>query len=156
MFVLLFILCILLQLTNAISPKSVPKEVKNKETRRKTVIVDASSRTGERKPDYKAQTDFQNILNQHLLASIPSSTAVSSKEDKPKGKLQTIGSVLGDIIGVLISEVSRFFGSVISDVAREVTAHGFVNVLRQFAELTGFGSHSSRTSNNQPVRAQFG
>jgi len=111
----------------------------------------------EEKIDYKARTDFQNIINQHLLGPvIPSAIAVSSKEDRPKGKLQTIGSVLGDIIGVLISEVSRFFGSVISDVAREVTAHGFVNVLRQFAELTGLGSHHASRSNSQPMNAHLG
>lgn len=50
-----------------------------------------------------------------------------------------MGTMLGDIIGVLVSEVARFFGSVVSDVAREVTAHGFVNLFKQFADLTGLG-----------------
>lgn len=98
---------------------------------------------------------MQSILQQHLIG--PSITQMAppsndgakegfrfglrSKEDGKKGKLQTFGSAIGDIIGVLISEITRFFGGVVSDVAREVTAHGFVNIFKQIVDITGLNKN---------------
>jgi len=58
-------------------------------------------------------------------------------EKKDKGKLQTVGGVVGEIIAVIVSEVVKLFGNMVSDVAREVTAHGFVSIFKQFTDLTG-------------------
>lgn len=81
-------------------------------------------------------------------------TSIESNSNGKKGKLQTVGTVIGDIIGVLVSEIARFFGSIVSDVAREVTAHGFVSLFKQIADLTGFafqGHGMNRaTHHNQP------
>lgn len=62
---------------------------------------------------------------------------VKDLDKKDKGKLQTVGGVVGEIIAVLVSEVVKLFGNMVSDVAREVTAHGFVSVFKQFTDLTG-------------------
>lgn len=117
-----------------------------------------------RKAD-KAKTDMHSVLQQHLVG--PSMTAPAaavtetkndlwfkfgSKEEGKKGKLQTVGSVIGDIIGVLVSEIARFFGSVVSDVAREVTAHGFVSLFKQIADFTrSSGSTGASISVSAPV-----
>ena len=61
----------------------------------------------------------------------------ADQEKKEKGKLQTVGGVFGEIIAVIVSEVVKLFGNMVSDVAREVTAHGFVSVFKQFTDLTG-------------------
>ena len=114
-------------------------------------------------PDYKVRADMQSVMQQHLVGPVITNphhndktemrgNSGSSKEEGKKGRLQTVGSVLGDIIGVLISEVTRFFGSVVSDVAREVTAHGFVSLFKQFADFTGL----SLSTVTAPVAPQFG
>lgn len=104
----------------------------------------------------KHKADMQTVMQQHLIGpSIVHSNnndkelrdkSGSKEEGGKKGRLQTVGSVLGDIIGVLISEVARFFGSVVSDVAREVTAHGFVSLLKQIADFTGISNGASAAS----------
>lgn len=115
--------------------------------------VENSKKTG--------KVDMTSVLQQHLIGPNISNPGgnndkelrgTSGKEEK-KGRLQTVGSVLGDIIGVLVSEVARFFGSVVSDVAREVTAHGFVSLLKQVADFTGIslnGASGAPTMANAP------
>lgn len=118
---------------------------------------------GKKSNDMKAVADMHSVYQQHLVgpnvasAIAPhesnknekkdlwsrfggkeaSNSATSESSNGKKGKLQTVGSVIGDIIGVLVSEIARFFGSIVSDVAREVTAHGFVSLFKQIADITG-------------------
>lgn len=105
-----------------------------------------------------------SVLQQHLIGpniSNPGGSndkelrGTSGKEEK-KGRLQTVGSVLGDIIGVLVSEVARFFGSVVSDVAREVTAHGFVSLLKQVADFTGISLNGASGASPVANAPHFG
>ncbi|OTF74040.1 hypothetical protein BLA29_011138 [Euroglyphus maynei] len=120
----------------------------------------------------KALVDMHSVYQQHLIgpnvasAITPHETNKNEKRDLwsrfgskeastsdassgKKGRLQTVGSVIGDIIGVLVSEIARFFGSVVSDVAREVTAHGFVSLFKQIADITGI----SRNGHNHHASA---
>nr|XP_027202733.1 uncharacterized protein LOC113796626 [Dermatophagoides pteronyssinus] len=126
----------------------------------------AQSRNSEsdKKTNYKAVADMHSIYQQHLIgpnvasaiqpyeknsdkrdlwSRFSSKEASTSEANGKKGRLQTVGSVIGDIIGVLVSEIARFFGSVVSDVAREVTAHGFVSLFKQIADLTGISRNSN-------------
>lgn len=121
--------------------------------------VPAKKTKSETSTNNKAVADMHSIYQQHLIGPNVANAIVShdppksekkdiwsrfgskeantSVDGQKKGKLQTVGSVIGDIIGVLVSEIARFFGSVVSDVAREVTAHGFVSLFKQLADLTG-------------------
>lgn len=122
--------------------------IEGNETRRLDKHHRQSRVENSKKSQEKVRSDMQTVLQQHLVG--PGMTSPSTepsikhesiwskfgKEDSKKGKLQTVGSVIGDIIGVLVSEIARFFGSVVSDVAREVTAHGFVSLIKQIADLT--------------------
>jgi len=95
----------------------------------------------------KKENQFQNIIQQHNTMPLNSFDKElrykGDQEEKKKGKLQTVGGVFGDIIGVIISEVVRIFGNIVSDVAREVTAHGFLSVFKQFTDLTGISLNAN-------------
>lgn len=87
--------------------------------------------------DIQKQNEMYHIMQQHHIINDKELRHKGDPEEKKKGKLQTVGGVFGDIIGVLISEVVRLFGNIVSDVAREVTAHGFVSIFKQFTDFTG-------------------
>jgi hypothetical protein len=90
------------------------------------------------KDSKKKENELYSIMAQHQLNSFDKELRYKGdQEEKKKGKLQTVGGVFGDIIGVIISEVVRIFGNLVSDVAREVTAHGFVSIFKQFTDFTG-------------------
>ncbi len=90
------------------------------------------------KDSKKKENELYSIMAQHQLNSFDKELRYKGdQEEKKKRKLQTVGGVFGDIIGVIISEVVRIFGNLVSDVAREVTAHGFVSIFKQFTDFTG-------------------
>lgn len=103
--------------------------------------LDKSKRTEQKKDreSIRKEKDMYDIMRLHQInANIEYNKEVKTEmEKKEKGKLQTVGGVVGEIIAVIVSEVVKLFGNMVSDVAREVTAHGFVSIFKQFTDLTG-------------------
>ena len=91
------------------------------------------------KDSIRKEKDMYDIMRLHQINSDNdyNKELKADQEKKERGKLQTVGGVLGEIIAVIVSEVVKLFGNMVSDVAREVTAHGFVSVFKQFTDLTG-------------------
>jgi len=92
----------------------------------------------------RKENELYSIMQQHQINHYDKELRYKGdQEEKKKGKLQTVGGVFGDIIGVIISEVVRIFGKLVSDVAREVTAHGFVSIFKQFTDITGISLNAN-------------
>ncbi|XP_054169082.1 lysosome-associated membrane glycoprotein 5-like [Oppia nitens] len=84
------------------------------------------SKRSEHKSKENGNKDMYDIYRLHQTNDINKESKVDT-DKKERGKLQTVGGVFGEIIAVIVSEVVKMFGNMVSDVAREVTAHGFVS-----------------------------
>ena len=91
------------------------------------------------KESKRKEADMMDMMRLHQIATFNTdyNKEVKDLDKKEKGKLQTVGGVVGEIIAVIVSEVVKLFGNMVSDVAREVTAHGFVSIFKQFTDYTG-------------------
>jgi len=87
----------------------------------------------------RSEDNLNNIMQQHQIPSFTNEIYDNKQEEnnknKKKGGLTSIGGTVGEIIGALISEVVKLFGDLVGDVAREITAHGFVEFIRS---ITGY------------------
>jgi hypothetical protein len=117
--------------------KSIKEDNKNSHKRGEQ-SVESKKEDTKMKDNKKKENELHSIVAQHQINNFDKELRYKGdQEEKKKGKLQTVGGVFGDIIGVIISEVVRIFGNLVSDVAREVTAHGFVSIFKQFSDFTG-------------------
>jgi len=95
---------------------------------------------------------MNNIMQQHSMMPSFTNEVYDNKQDennKKKGGLTSIGGTVGEIIGALISEVVKLFGDLVGDVAREITAHGFVEFIKSVTGFTGTsGGNPNEKINN--------
>jgi len=100
----------------------------------------------------RAEDNMNNIMQQHSMMPSFTNEVYDNKQDennKKKGGLTSIGGTVGEIIGALISEVVKLFGDLVGDVAREITAHGFVEFIKSVTGFTGTsGGNPNEKINN--------
>ena len=81
--------------------------------------------------------NLEEILRQHQIQAQNNEINDNKDIQKKKGPFKSVGGAIGDIIGAIVSEVLRLFGDLVGDVAREITAHGFVEFFKMISGIAG-------------------
>lgn len=81
--------------------------------------------------------NLEEILRQHQIQAQNNEINDNKDIQKKRGPFKSVGGAIGDIIGAIVSEVLRLFGDLVGDVAREITAHGFVEFFKMISGIAG-------------------